>query len=283
MFNVEALKHLEQSAVLDRLTNEFNTAEISRPAIVLPDGFSIHNIQHLFPHKQRQVGAMTTDALDSFVQFCGNTKGNKPTCFIDGDAMKAKVIFDYGDAVEPGHCDLSASLSLKPTAEYQSMLAIAGGQVSPLLTQQQVAYALEDLSHLITPVDSEGMSFPLSQAINAIRNVTIEAKGSANYQQTDQRAERSSLETIEAKAKNALSGLMPAFLNFNMMPYIGLVTREFRARVVIHLQKEAEPKFSLKLVAHELAKQDMAAEFVDLLKIKLAGSIGAVYVGQFKP
>lgn len=279
MFDSDTIKLLQQAEALDRVSVELDGATIQKPVIAIPDGFSLQNIEHVFSYRQRIKGVFATDDIDSFTNYCGSHTIIGSACFVDGALMKAKTIFDYLPKGEPGHCDFSATLQLKPTAEYEAMLKLVNTQ---MMTQKDLAFSMEDLSHIITPINSDRKDYQLSMAIAAVRNITIESSASATFNQQDMRASRSALEEIEAKAKNAAVGLLPSFLKFTLVPYIGLAEREFRVRMVMHLSKE-EPRFNLKFVSHELDKQAMANEFVDVIDQKLSGILNDVFVGGFTP
>lgn len=148
MLNKETLQHIEAQAL----------AAAAKPisidggsnVVLLPDSVSLHSLEKFQPMRDRFRGSLKTQSLRDFSKYVERHNISDLSAFaqgfIDQDAMSATVVFNLGDADEAGHGDDRATLTLKPSAAYTAVQAIAGKS----LGQQALAEWLEDWApHII--------------------------------------------------------------------------------------------------------------------------------------
>lgn len=105
----EALQHLEQS-------HKTGTEVASGQALVLGNDFSLHSLEKYQDERTRFRGKFTTEGLKDFTDYVSVRAEDGTPVFIDRDGMAARCYLDIGDAVSPGHCDHSATLTLPQDA-----------------------------------------------------------------------------------------------------------------------------------------------------------------------
>lgn len=278
MIDAETIKQLQQADSLLAIRTAMSVATREHPEVPLPPGFSLQSVTQHYPTRLRQKGKMSTSVIDSFVAYCTDTDTKEaPACFIDADKMAATTVFNYGNNVAPGHADYTAALTLKATAEYKAVMEAVRVQ---RYTQRDLAHFLEEMDAIVVPIDENGTAYSLNTAISAIRKVEVNAQLSNTHEAGDMKAARSSLERVEARASGLL--VLPSILLFKFAPYVGLTERPFRVRVIAHLD-DSPPTFGLRFIGHELIVQEMANEFVDLLKLKLSVVVPSIYIGSYTP
>ncbi|WP_046024007.1 YfdQ family protein, partial [Morganella morganii] len=193
------------------------------PAVILPGDFNVKSLEHLQEGRYRFRGAMDTTSIADFVKYSlqhGIEDG--VSCFIDADEMAAKTIFNIGTIGDPGHADNTATVSLKKTSPFASLLNVNGRRQG----QKELAEWLEDWRDNLMAFDAEGNVIDIKQAINAVRKITIEASRSADHEDRDFGASRSVMESVEAKSRD----IMPAVFQFTCTPYDELSERAIKLR-----------------------------------------------------
>jgi uncharacterized protein YfdQ (DUF2303 family) len=169
--------------------------------------------------------------------------------------MEAEVVFDIGTPDAPGRGEHTASLQLKKTAAFVELLRVN----HEVMSQRELAEFVEDNMALLSVLDGEEIMEP-GRAIHAIRNISIEKRGKDDHSTADFSAAKSSIEEIEAKAKE---GGLPSTLIFSCSPYHGLIQRDIYIRLSIITS--SEPRFKLRIVNLEQLTERMAKEFCDTL------------------
>jgi len=135
------------------------------PAILVPQGYELNNLEHLQARPSRFRGTFKTYSVAAFVDYTKqHARHNESAGFI-GDDIKAEVIFDLGDTQSPGHGSHKARLELIPTAPFKAAEEIIVGKRS----QQALAEWLEDWAPHITTIGRDGELIPLPAAIDAIK------------------------------------------------------------------------------------------------------------------
>jgi len=221
--------------------------------------------------RSRFRGKFATEVLSEFSGYVKNHVGGHG--FIDADRFCAIVFHNLGDVIEPGHADWRSTLTLKSTAAYAAMLSIEGKG----LTQKQVVEWVEDWSpQLRAKFGAESDAVGITQALVAIRNLTISAKSDVTHTDKDFGASRSALEEIEAKAQ----GGIPSHLVFTCVPYIGFVSRDFALRLSVITGDK--PALVLRMVAKEATTEDLAREFKTRL-LEEIGDAATMTIGNFTP
>lgn len=247
------------------------TLDTHRPAVVL-DG-CIQDIEHLGSGRSRFRGKFKTSLLSEFVGYVKmHAAREESSVFVDADSMSATALLNLGDVAEPGHADWRAVLDLKPTAGFDSVQEIDGHPKS----QRDIAEWCEDWYSCLS-AEAGGASIPITTAIHAIRELTIEQLKRSKHEDRDFGASRTALEDIEAKAR----GEMPTHLVFTTEPYLGFGERKIRMRISV-LTSHDKPSLMLRIVGKEALVEDLAREFKSLL-LGMIEETASVSIGTFAP
>lgn len=275
MMNESAIKELQKGAAIEQANASLNKVS---GAIALPKDFDLHNLEKFEENRYRFRGQMTTKSVVAFSQYANDNAQQSNSCFINAEHMQAKLIFNIGDELQPGHCDHTAVVSLEKTAPYKAMLDI----INKRHAQKEIAEFIEDWRNFITAhseQDAEGDShiIPLPRALNAIRKITIEATAKSESETRNFGASTSSMESIDVKSEN----LPPALLLFTCKPYADLPERQFALRLSVITDRT--PALTLRCVREEEHTEDMAKQFKELLRKELELITPAVktYIGTF--
>ena len=261
-----AIQLIQDTAIRAAAENRLNTAT---PAIIVGD--EIQSIEHLQEGRSRFRGKLSTESLQDFIKY---TKDHPDGLgFIDAENVAAKVFFNLGDTEAPGHGDWTATLKLKPTAEYAAMLKVVGNR----LTQRDMIDFAEDWVSNVTAIAADGSQINMSKALAAIRKLTIKATAESTHTERDFGARKSSIADIEASADDGL----PYGFGFTAAPYDGLIIRSFTLRLSV-LTGGDKPQLVLRAIALDAAKEAIAQEFKQKLQDGI-GSDATLYLGSFTP
>lgn len=268
-----AIEQIQNSAAeVTRTANLQLDAAISTGSgsVVVPDGLSIKDVEHLLVHKRRFSGCMRTTDLQEFCRYSRDQNG-EALCFVDAEKMSATSHFDLGTPSEPGHNAFTSTLQMIKTAEYQALLMICDQKI----TQRGVSEWVEDWSDNIAAMDAENKPVANKRVAAALRRITVESSRSEEHEVEDTSAKRSTLESIEASSK---SEPLPPHLFFNCIPYHGLQPMQFGIRLSV-VTGGSEPMFVLRIKQHEAGVEAMSRELTKVLTDELGGL--PVYVGSF--
>lgn len=251
-------------------TQEFG---LDRPVVALPSDLKIHDLERYMDTRSRFRGCLNTISVDAFADYTSGQDDN-PVCFVDGEKMVARAIFDMGTVEAPGHMEHTAVLTMKETAPYSALLARNGMNES----QRATAEWLEDWREFLKATNDKGEDIEVPKAITAVRNLSLETKQGKEYREGNFHSTRTAMEEIEAKGKE---DNLPAYINFNCVPYEGLEERTFYMRLSLTGQHGHEPGFVLRIVRLERAQEEIVHEFRDLLNSKFLGTDVITYIGKF--
>jgi uncharacterized protein YfdQ (DUF2303 family) len=288
MLDEGAVRLIQSTAVQANGVQEVNEFI---PQLAVPDGISLTDAEHLQKGRSRFRGTFSTVALAEFSAYVAARSAaldsqlpdnrlpgtDVVSAFVNADNGTAEAFFNLGTAASPGHADDKAVLTLRHTAAYVAMAAIAG----KTLKQRALAEWLEDWFDVVSPVyaDASPTGTPtLSAAIAAIRDITIHAKAESNSVTGDLHAARSSLEEIEARSKKTL----PSGFKFAAKPYDGFTERTFTLRLAVMPQANADPLLTLRIVGLDDITEKVGQEFEEKVKAAVPTSV-KVYRGTFKP
>lgn len=252
--------------------NSSNINNCFNPVAALPDNFNLHDLEPFQSNRCRFRGRLSTASIDDYIRYCTEYAGVGVRCFIDGDKISARTIFNLGVIDKPGHADNTAVLELNKTAPFRSLLDIDGKKQS----QKDLAEWLEDWRDHLMAFDADGAEMDVRKAIGAVRRITIEATSSSDHEDDDFKAKRSVMESVEARSKD----VMPAVFQFTCVPYDGLSERQFMLRYSI-LTGSNVPVLVLRIVQLEKGQEDIAQEFRDLLSDKFTGVEVETFIGNF--
>lgn len=243
------------------------------PAVAKPDGLEIVNLEKYQHNRYRFRGSLKTTSISDFVKYSiGYSYADAVRCFIDAEDMSAKTIFNLGTIDAPGHADNSAVIGLKKTSPFSAVLSVNGRKQG----QKELAEWLEDWREFLLAFDAEGNVLDIKQAIGAVRRITIESSRSSDHEDSDFSANRSVMESVEAKSKD----IMPAVFEFKCTPYEELQERAIKLRYSI-LTSHDTPALILRIVQLENLEEQMAQEFRDLLASKFEGTQIETFIGNF--
>ncbi|NMZ68843.1 Uncharacterized conserved protein YfdQ, DUF2303 family [Pseudomonas peli] len=276
MLNKETLQHIEAQAL----------AAAAKPisidggsnVVVLPNSVNLHSLEQYQPARDRFRGGLKTQSLRDFSKYVErHIRAGleiESAGFIDQDAMSATVIFNLGNPDWPGHGDDRATLTLKPSAAYTAVQAIAG----KALGQQALAEWLEDWApHIIATASDETLT--IAAAISGIRKMTIKATSQRDSSVGDFSASRSAMDDIEAKSQETL----PQAFMFQVVPFEGLGESTINLRLSV-ITGEANPVLKLRWVGEEAQREAFAIEFKHVLEREVGGfvplTIGTFAIGN---
>lgn len=270
----DAIEHIQQSVAMKQALEALSPHKTAMPIVALSGDLSVHNLEQYMPGRARFRGAMTTNTMEAFTAYARKHKAESAACFVDGEKMKASVIFDVGNKEDPGHCGHTASISAEKLAEYRVLLGVNGDR----LNQKEVAEWVEDWRENLTAVNAAGELLDIAHVTGALRLITIEEKRKSEHEQGDVRAVRTTMEEIEAKSEKAI----PAVLSFTCRPYECIAMRTFDMRLSI-LTSHDKPMFILRIKQLEKHEEEMAFEFTELVKSGLDDTGIETYMGKFNP
>ena len=244
-------------------------------ATFAPESFKLFDTEQFQAFRRRFRGKLSTTSLADFILYVKTrTEGaNVAPGFIDADRLSATVIFNLGTVERPGHGDDTATLGLKASPAYATILAVHG----TTLPHADALNWLQDWVDHITYADEDGNDMPAPATYNALRKLTISAKSDATSEERPHGASRSALEEVEARG----AGALPAFLRFNCTPYAGLPDRVFYLRVNVR-DNNGKPVLQLRIRNLDSEKEAIAQDFKAELLRELEGR-AALVIGTFTP
>lgn len=277
---------LQNNSALHEYTKHVQAAEIQAflegqtngTALALPADIKVTDLEQYLEHRRRFRGCMTTSLIGEFVEYgtrttddYGPAMSDEAPCFVNPEAMSARMFFNLGDIEEPGHGDHQALLQLKKTEAFKQLLKIDGSRFD----QRTLAEWLEDWRDHLETLAEDGSGLPLPSAVASIRRVTIGTNAEATSEEQTFSSRRSAMAEVEAKHKDQL----PAFLKFTCEPYQGLESRTFTVR--ISLITGEKPQFSTRIVRLETAQEEMAKELEERLREGFEDTPVRTFVGTF--
>jgi uncharacterized protein YfdQ (DUF2303 family) len=277
---IEQIQEAKQIAQASAAIHEAIGA-YGKPTVALPGSYTLHDMEKCTQFRYRLRGTLRTECTSDFHAYAIQYGSDESSaCFIDAESMRAQVIFNLGDANNPGHCDHTANLTLTQSAAYKAL----SGIINERKTQQDIAEFIEDWRAFINcygEQDEEGNRAikPLVKALHAVRNITIEAKTQGGSEERTFGNTKSMIESIDVAGSN----LPPEIITFSCEPYKGLPSRDFDLRLSVI--KSREPYLVLRIIRHEEHKEQMAKEFQKIVEAGFAsnGTNIPTYIGDFKP
>lgn len=253
MFDKESVKALQEGESIRAAYNTITAAiEQSEGTVTaLPSDYKLHDLEPYLSNRRRARGTMGTTSIQSFASYTKNNCEHGSTVFIDSDSMSATAVLNLGTPDTPGHADNKAVLKAEKTAAYRALISIATGQGK---AQKDVAEFLEDWAENVKCRNDAG-DIKTSQAVAAVRKVTIESMRKLESEEQSLSASRSAFESVQASSKEPL----PTHILFSCEPYNGLEVRFFELRLGV-LTGEATPKINLRIVKAEEHQEQMADE-----------------------
>lgn len=269
-----AIKEIMAAAVAGKqLPPALADSEGTHIAYLVPDGMSMQSLERFRPQPDRQRVKFDTRHIEDFVAYVGNEMTEKTAVFITSDGSGATSYIDFGSHAEPAWREHIAALSLKDAPEYAACRSASERAKS----QSALADWLEDWGHAITRIaNSSGEPLTLTEAIAGVRKVDIKATSSRSSEDGDFKAARSSFDEVEAAADQ-----LPARITIRstVMDDDVLPERDIVLRLSLRTGGE-KPAFVLAVVQHEMLRRDVALDVQRLIREKLEGKIGRVFIGS---
>lgn len=266
-----AIVQIQESANIPSLLDQLEQAGF--PVAALPDSYQLHDLEQHMPKRNQFRGKMNTANIIEFVRYHKDyqTEGNQ--CFIDAERMSAKTIFDLGTIKVPGHCLHTASLGLRKTATYQSLL----NKNNDRLNQKQLAEWVEDYSDFIQVFSTTGELIENSVASAAVRNMKFEAKAGRESNVDDFSHYQSEYESVAVRTKEEFP--MPSVFKFTCEPYLGLDERSFEMR----MSTIGNETLVLRIKKLEQHEEEMGEEFKDKLQAQFVADDIEIttFIGSF--
>lgn len=276
MFDKESIEALQQGAAIEQancaIEDSTGRTEQAHALFALPEGFKVHDLEHVLELRRRARGVMTTNSVKSFADYTKKHAEAGANVFVDKAAMKATAVLNLGTPDKPGQTDNRAVLALEKTAPFEALLAIANGRAR---TQTEIAEFLEDWEPFIT-CKSNGEDLATSVAAHSVRNITIEGMRKAQSTEEQLSASRSTFEAVQATSATKLPTQIAMVID---QPYTGLAPRNFTMRVSVVTTDK--PGLILRLIRLEDAYEQMAEEFAGIVDEALAGEI-PVLLGTYQ-
>lgn len=225
--------------------------------------------------KRRKTGEYRTANVADFVRFIKDeTTPEQCKIFVDDDTMSATAYLNYGhDGFEQGKLDYKAVVELKMTPVFQKLVNLHYNTVS----QRDLIDFLTDYAPVLTPVNTQGETINIGNAINALRQIKIdETKNTQNDVQNFGET-RSTFENVKARTAD---DNMPVMFHISDACYQSLSKTDITMRLVIHA-KDGKPYFKLMINAIDLLQLERAETFVKMINDDLAGEFD-VLLGGFK-
>lgn len=250
---------------------------VAVPHLILAVGEKMENVEKLQDKRARFRGQLTTISVDDFCDYTKEHDGEDdiPEVFVDGEKMTATAFFNLGIATSAGHGDDRAFLTLPKTGPYAALWGI----LDKTLNQKTLAEFLEDWRAHIRAFseydENAGLNpMPLGKAIAAVRNVTVESRQQQDSSVGDFKAEKTALESVEARSQNVL----PPYLEFETEPYMSLPRRQILLRVSVVTGNGIG--FIVRMVRQPDVLEAIAQDFKERLAAGL-GEDATLTVGTF--
>lgn len=279
MMSESAIKAIQESESIKAANAELPAG--SQSVIALPDSFHVHDLEKYMPTRSYFRGEFKTSDIDQFTSYVKKNEQDCMACFIDHESMRAETIFDLLDDMGlPLHAKHTASVKLKSTPEYSTLISNSGRQLS----QKNIAEFLEDHIDFVTFLadgdqDGEMAEIHRVKAINAIRNITIESSSREDNSVGDFNAERSVLESTNAHSGNET---LPKLIRFKLKPYDTDALEEYDFDCRLSLSKrDGELNMKLSIRSLDRIQNQIAKDFAAAIKDRLDGVSMDIYTGEF--
>lgn len=268
-FLKEALEFLELKF------NQGTALKTDTPAILVPDGMDIENLEYLQNTRSRFRGKFSTSQLADFVAYIAAQ--DTCTCFIADERPSAWAVFDMGTEHAPGFCSHVATFELKKTAEYRALHRLLD---TAYLNQRELAEFMEDWMDLITCTDAADNNLDTAKAIRAIRKITIKTASEHESSVQNLSTSKSNMEKMDAVSQYED---LPGSIYFHCIPYHGLNNYSFPMRFSIKISNSERDQvmIGLRPIQFEKIVEDYVREFQASLQTALDDV--EVYMGSFAP
>mgnify|MGYP000843594242 FL=1 len=271
MINEGAIRAIQESECISAATAALEKREATNQLIALPDSCSLLSLEKYMSFRRRARGKMRTPALKSFVEYVKAHAENGAVVFVDSKEIGARAVLNLGTPQNPGHADNLALYLPQETAAYAAL----EGNTGRHLGQKEAAEFIEDWQACIQCLDENGGTLSTSQAVAAVRKITIESISKRANEEMSLSASRSTFENLTATSQEPL----PAAIRFTCKPYADASERTFVLRVGV-ATGESKPRICLRIIKHEEHQAQIAEELAASVEAALNGAM-PVLVGSY--
>ncbi len=256
MISKDAIQHLQDSANFDLVFKELSKLKSGHAHLVVPEGFQVKDFEAFMECRSSYRASFKTNSVSDFINYVVGFDSDGSRCFIDSADMEANAVFDIGTVEQPGHQRNKASIKLDKTSAYTTLLRYSGERLS----QKDFSDWLEDWADHISVINTADEEVEAKAAARAVRNVKVESLNSQNSEVGDYSHNMSELEKMNVSSSDPL----PSLIQFTCHPYADLEERAFVLRVSV-MTGEKQPRFNMRIMRLETAKEEMVQEFKDKL------------------
>lgn len=240
--------------------------------IALPSDYVLHDLERFDPVRNQFRGLFSTSRVADFADYYHRFNRGDTPCFVDPDAMSARVYFDIGSLESPGHCKHVAALEMQRTTAYRKGVIESNGK---LFSQADLFNFIQDWQTHLTAIDHTGEEITNGRSAQIIRNIDIKRSMDSNHEDSDFSVAKSTSARIEAQAANGSK--LPSGFVFSCKPYDSLKQRDFFLRLSLHDSGGDKVLLKLRCEGFDAIEDEMRDEFVELL----SASISSVAIGTF--
>lgn len=256
-------------------------ATLANPAIELKRGdlaathkdYQISDLEKFSNGRNRARGVLTTPSFECFKSYVlGHSEINNAIgicasasdapivvpqtalVFVDHKNVAATAILNFiQGSFAQGHCDHKAVLKLEPTVVWEKLNQIKDNKFD----QKRFATLLEDFAGVFVAITANGEEISNGEALNAVRNMKVDASAKTDSQVNNTSESRSTFENVEA---STTAGKLPAYFEIKDTAYVGLDEKTIKLRLIVN-GADGSPVFALQIVKEELLRNEIIQEF----------------------
>jgi len=234
-------------------------------AVVLPSDVCLVSMEDHSPHRYRERYNMQTNSVGAFVEYTNDRAAQfdeeSLIASVDGEGGCCKAIFNAKTDGQPGHCDDTATCTLKELPLYQEILSFESHPNNrKQLTQNEVIDWLRDWHEAI---DDAG------QLIKKFQDLQVAAQSDTAVSKRDFGEARSDLEKIDVKF--GAGEEIPSVITLSVEPYAEFSIRPVAVNIALKsVEPGSKPVFAMRVAGLELLKQEIAREFQGMLTAGLS-------------
>lgn len=223
--------------------------------IALNEDYRIEDLEGFQAGRNRSRGTLKTPSFDDFKSYVLDASESGPApVFVNHKNILAVAILNYSqDGFVQGHCDHQAVLQLESTVVWSKLNQLKDNK----LNQKRFATLLEDWASVFVATNESGESINIAEAINAVRNMKVDATATKDSVVNNMKESRSVFEQVEA---TSTAGKLPSYFEITDTAYVGLDEKTIKLRLLVN-SSDGEPTFALQIVKEELLCNEIVQEF----------------------
>ncbi|AUX87020.1 hypothetical protein C3F34_13925 [Acinetobacter sp. ACNIH2] len=241
--------------------------------VAVHENYKLADLEQFLNGRNRARGVLTTPSFEDFKSYVLEHSEAGPTnvicsagepyvapktalVFVDHKNVAATAILNFTqEDFAQGHCDHKATLKLEPTVVWEKLNKIKDGKFN----QKSFATLLEDWAGVFVALTPNNETISIGEALNAVRNMKINATSTTESQVNNLSESRSVLENVEA---STTVGKLPAYFEIKDTAYVGLDEKTIKLRLLTN-DSDGSPVFALQIVKEEILRNEIIQEFKD--------------------